>query len=163
MDPDRCMGNVSKWPGESTHAASNLEYIERGIEKISESDYDIVFSNYVLHWIKDKDLTLKQVAHCLKKGGRLGFLVVPSFPMIEYLSANSQNKELIQRVNERLFLPPEEKFKQKLISNGFDINHWEIGSRSWILDGLDGFINFYDPYFGSIDTDCFKTVKCDDS
>ncbi len=36
------------------YAASNLEYIERGVEKISESDYDIVFSNYVLHWIKVK-------------------------------------------------------------------------------------------------------------
>ncbi len=100
------------------------------------------------------------MAHCLKKGGRFAFLVPSSSSVIDFLSANSQSKELIQRVNERFFPPSEEEFKQKLISNGFDINHWEIGGRSWIYEDLDAFIKVYMTHYGPIDTDCFKTVRC---
>ncbi len=65
MDPDHERIKVAR----NKYTASNLKYIEGGIEKMSkaERDYDIVFSNYVLHWIKDIDLITKQVAHCLKK------------------------------------------------------------------------------------------------
>ncbi len=157
VDPDGERLKVAR----NKYTASNLKYIEGGIEKISESDYesyDIVFSNYVLHWIKNKDLILKQVNHCLKKGGRFAFLAMQSSSRVKFLSENTNSKELIQRIEERLFSIPED-FKQRLISNGFDISHWEIGGHQWIHDDLDAFMKFFITHLGSIKEDHFESLK----
>ena len=55
------------------HGAPNLTYYEGSAYEIPGTDYDYVFSNYVLHWIKDKDLVFKQVSKALKKGGEFAF------------------------------------------------------------------------------------------
>ena len=141
------------------YTASNLEYIEGGIKKISDSDFDIVFANHVFHWIKDKDLVLKQVSHCLKKGGRYALLGLSYSTLFAYVSVNSESQELKQRIKERYFPILEEDFKPMLISNGFQINHWEIGGNSWITDGLDAFIISYMTHFGAIERDHFQTLK----
>ena len=82
-----------------------------------------------------------------------------SISIIDFLSANSQSEELIQRVKERYFPVPEEELKQKLISSGFDINHWEIGGHSWILKGLSSFMKYYMTHLGSIERSHFTTLK----
>ncbi len=156
VDPDGERIKVAR----NKYTASNLKYIEGGVEMISESDYDIVFSNYVLHWIKDKDPILKQVIHCLKKGGRFAFLADQSYSklMVEFLSVNSQSKELIQRMEERVFFVSED-FKQKLISIGSDINHWAIVDHSWIFDDPDAFMKFFKTHHGSIEKGHFESLK----
>ena len=58
------------------YTADNLEYYEGKAEDIPGTDYDIVFSNYVLHWCMDKDLVFKQVSKCLKKGGKFVFTLI---------------------------------------------------------------------------------------
>ena len=47
--------------------------------------FDAVFSNYVLHWVRDHPMTFKQLSDCLKPGGRLVFLTggAKSPPLIQ--------------------------------------------------------------------------------
>jgi len=41
------------------------------IKRIPSQSIDVVFSNYVFHWIEDKDLLLEQIKTCLKPEGYL--------------------------------------------------------------------------------------------
>ena len=58
------------------YPAGNLEYRQGTAENIPGTDYDIIFSNYVIHWCKDKDQVFHQVSQSLKKGGKFAFVVV---------------------------------------------------------------------------------------
>ena len=67
IDPDEERLKVAR----EKHTASNLKYLNGIAENIPGTDYDLVFSNHVIHWCKDKDLVFKQVHKSLKKGGEV--------------------------------------------------------------------------------------------
>ena len=60
------------------YSADNLEYIEGTAECIPADDgsFDIIFSDQVFHWCKDKDAIFKQAVRKLKPGGKLGFVTI---------------------------------------------------------------------------------------
>ena len=81
VDPDLPRLKVAR----EKYSADNLEYLEGTAEciPVDDSDFDIVFSNYVFHWCKDKDRVFKQVMEKLKSGGKFGFVVVDWEDMFE--------------------------------------------------------------------------------
>ncbi len=53
-----------------------MEYVQGIAEEIPGEDYDVIFSNYAMHYlIVDKDAVFKQFAAKLKKGGTLVYVV----------------------------------------------------------------------------------------
>ena len=74
IDPDTERLKVAR----DKYTASNLQYLEGSSENIpgEEGEYDIVFSNFVIHWIEDKDTLFKNVARSLKTGGKFAFICV---------------------------------------------------------------------------------------
>jgi trans-aconitate methyltransferase len=57
-----------------THVADNLSFAVHDINDLDFADeFDIVFSNATLHWIKDHDALLRNVHRALKPGGVLKF------------------------------------------------------------------------------------------
>ena len=48
---------------------SNLQFLEGSSEEIPGGPYDFVYTNQVLHWIKDKEFAFKNVYDKLKIGG----------------------------------------------------------------------------------------------
>ena len=71
IDPDLERLQLAK----KKYPAANIQYLEgRADDSISGQDYDVVFSNYVLHWIKDKESVFRNVNKCLKIGGKFGFV-----------------------------------------------------------------------------------------
>ena len=48
---------------------SNLQFLEGSSEEIPGGPYDLVYSNHVVHWIKDKEFAFKNVYEKLKIGG----------------------------------------------------------------------------------------------
>ena len=72
IDPDEERLKVAR----EKHIASNLKYLSGIAENIPGTDYDLVFSNHVIHWCKDKDLVFKQVHKSLKKGGKFAFFLL---------------------------------------------------------------------------------------
>ena len=55
IDPDTERLKVAR----DKYTASNLQYLEGSSDNIPGGEYDIVFSNYALHWIKDKGFSSK--------------------------------------------------------------------------------------------------------
>lgn len=52
------------------HKKDNLSFVLKDINSFDfENEFDLVFSNATLHWIKDHDLLLNRVYRCLKKNG----------------------------------------------------------------------------------------------
>lgn len=93
VDPD---GERLKIARES-FSSSNIEYIEADDKTFPEGQYDLVFANIVLHWIKDKKSLFERVYRNLKKGGRFAFVIFNGAP--------AQNHEVVKRIFEELVSP----------------------------------------------------------
>ena len=64
------------------YSRPNLVFLEANDATFPEDQYDLVFSNYVLHWIENKNALLKRVYQNLKPGGQFAFGVCPHQPTI---------------------------------------------------------------------------------
>ena len=67
IDPDMDRLAVAK----RKYQASNLEFLEGSANAIPGGDYDLVFSNHVLHWCKDRPAAFTNIARSLKPGGKV--------------------------------------------------------------------------------------------
>jgi trans-aconitate 2-methyltransferase len=57
-----------------THRANNLEFRLQDIDRLEYGEeFDLVFSNATLHWVKDHAALLENCFRCLNKGGSLRF------------------------------------------------------------------------------------------
>ena len=57
-------------------AADNVEYAAGGEGHIPGENYDLVFSNYFLHWVRDNEALFKNVAEKINSGGRFAFIML---------------------------------------------------------------------------------------
>ena len=64
------------------YSRPNLLFVEANDVSLPEDQYDLVFSNYVLHWIENKAAVLKKVHQNLKPGGQFAFTVPEHQPTI---------------------------------------------------------------------------------
>ena len=55
------------------HSADNTEYIQADDKTFPPGQYDLTFSNIVIHWISDKEAVLKRVHENLRPGGCFAF------------------------------------------------------------------------------------------
>ena len=69
VDPDKERLKIAR----EMYSESNIEYIEADSTTFPEAQYDIIFANAVVHWIKDKEALFKRVHQNLRPGGRFAF------------------------------------------------------------------------------------------
>ena len=69
IDPDEKRIKVAK----KEQAADNIKYLIGGSDNMPGENYDIIYSNYVLHWIPNNKDIFGPIARLLKKGGRFAF------------------------------------------------------------------------------------------
>ena len=99
IDPDTERLQLAK----GKYSASNIEYLERSAGNIPGGDYDLVFSNHVLHWCNDKNLVFTQVASKLKTGGIFSFKCVMTHPLpIELFSDEVKKALTFSTINEEV-------------------------------------------------------------
>ncbi len=160
VDPDIERLEVAR----KKYSVRNVEYLHGTAEKIPSVNFkfDMVFSNHVLHWCKDKDLVLKQVSQCLKKGGMFAFVSVHSCAsLIEMLSRSTEGKDLMRGFRNKLHHISDVDFKDIAISNGFVVDYWNTEIQEYIIKDGDAFIDFLRTHFqfdefGSSLIDIFK-------
>ena len=62
----------------------NLNFVEGRSDTLAndfgKNSFDAVFSNYVLHWVKDKKCAFKNIYEILKPGGRVVILYETEIP-----------------------------------------------------------------------------------
>ena len=71
VDPDAGRVKIAR----EMYVRNNLEFLEGDGENFPGDDYDLVFANCVVHWIKDKDAVFWRVYQSLRPGGRFAFTV----------------------------------------------------------------------------------------
>ena len=78
------------------HQRPNLEFIQQDIDQLDfAAEFDVVFSNATLHWVKDHERMLASVHRALKDGGRARF----------QFAADGNCQRLIRAVQELMARP----------------------------------------------------------
>jgi len=137
-DPSRIQTAASK------HASDNVNYAEGSTKNIPGEDYDLVFSNYVLHWVLDNEAVFGPIASKLKPGGHFVFIVLDIITkeLVEkHLGWASEDfqKEFLSRLkglskNDVLRLADE---------NGFEVEYVHKGDYALEFDSVDEYIQHY--------------------
>ena len=78
VDPNKSRLELAK----KHYSRSNLLFLETSDVTFPEDQYDLVFSNYVLHWIENKAELFKRVYENLKPGSQFAFGVSDQQPTI---------------------------------------------------------------------------------
>lgn len=126
------------------------------------NEFDAVFSNAALHWMKDIDSVLLGVAKALKPGGRF----IAEFGGFENVKTiTSAIEEEIKALYPRRkfvnpwYLPKEDEYKMKLQDKGFLVKKIELVSRPTALPGdIGGWLDVFAGSFFSFMSDKEKKI-----
>lgn len=120
-----------------------------------DAEFDAVFSNAVLHWIRDADAALASIHRALVPGGRLvaelgghGCVASIRAAFAEVLASRGIDAE---RLNPWYF-PTTSEYGARLVANGFDIDSIRLFPRPTPLpsDVTDWLETFAQPYLAGV-------------
>ena len=126
-------------------SASNLMYVEGSYESIPGKDYDIVFSNYVLHRCSDKKSVFQKMAQILKKGGKFGFWCGRYYDISKVLfnPIEAFSQELVDSYRNTLYLSTPDEFVSLASSSNFEIVHWSESIYKFKFDSVEELLEYY--------------------
>lgn len=143
IDPDTERLSVAR----QTNAGEfgNITYIEANAEDLSMIDdesIDLFYSNYVIHWLKDKSLLMRGLERCLKPGGDLA---------VEFCSDLSPFMLEVSKMDaecERVLLPrmarfDEDQCRDVLMQNNFSVEKGRTHELWGHFDRLEDFLDWW--------------------
>jgi len=115
-------------------------------ELIFEDEFDAVFSNAVLHWVKEDDKSVKKISKSLKDNGRF-VAEFGGYGNIKYLTDAMQevfNKhEAFGDFTNPWNFPKDSEYKQLLESNGFNVEYIELIPRPTKIDDIKNWLDIF--------------------
>jgi len=120
-----------------------------------EAEFDAVFSNAVLHWVRDADGVLRSVFRALKPGGRF----VAEFggagnvrTIREAFSEVFARRGMNASAYDPWFFPTAEEYQRRLERHGFDVRTISLFERPTPLPGdvADWLETFAQPLLGAV-------------
>ena len=75
VDPDGDRLRIAR----ERYSASNVEYIQADDKTFPAGQYDVIFSNAVIHWISDKEALYRRVYENLRPNGQFAFTTPDGF------------------------------------------------------------------------------------
>ena len=121
----------------------NLEFVEGRAENLSKGVYDLVFSNYVLHWIEDKKTVFESVYRSLKAGGRFGIVVPLGEPAILRQLRQLMDPTRSSALGQRLYFVPFETYQQLGLSCGFSVERSQVNQVVQPFPNADSLYKWY--------------------
>ena len=139
VDPDKDRVKIAS----EQYGKSNVVIQVGDSGDFPEDHYAIVFSNYVIHWIKDKGAVFKKVSQNMRPGGKFGFTIAARVPQllvdVSYLMGPEKGKTILEKFH---FNTPEE-FETLAHLHGFVVIKKEIGVQYRQLPDLDSVLKFW--------------------
>ena len=126
-------------------SADNIEYLEGRGENIpgSGSDYDIIFSNYVLHWIVQKEQMFSLAYNNLKAGGKFGFVATIQHSVLDFICAagmvSAEFEAGLRKMDLSVTLP---EYKQMARQVGFEIVYEREDRKAWEFEEIPKYVEF---------------------
>ncbi len=125
-------------------AAANLDDALGGTDKIPGEDYDLIFCNYVLHWVTDNANVFGPIASKLKPGGRFAFIlldVITQQMIDEHLGwATEQFKQGFLCRLKGLSISDVEKLAAE---NGFEVEDIRPGTYALEFENVEEYMEGY--------------------
>ena len=122
VDPDSYRVEVAR---ESHRQVKNLAFHEgssASFPGMGSETYDIVFSNFVFHWIQDKEEAFKNMFRSLKPAGKIVLTYSDHSASIYHKTYRElQNSESMERLLSKLYFERKSKIEGTCSAAGFDI------------------------------------------
>ncbi len=123
----------------------NLKFEKIDINEISYSEeFDIIFSNATLHWVKDHQKLLGNCFKALKPGGILRFNFAGNgncsnfFSVIQQIIKHRDYENFFKSFEWPWYMPDIEKYKTAVLKSNFkNINIWEENADRYFSDKTD--------------------------
>ena len=131
IDPDRERINFAT----KNDTSANASFIQADGETFPEDKYDLVFSNYVLHWIEDKEAVFKRVHANLRPGGQFTYTLCQALPPLcaELLKTMKSNIE--RAIVQMHYFTTVSELQELATTTGYTVAYQEMGvSRLPFLD-----------------------------
>lgn len=121
-------------------------YVMSATELPFEDEFDAVFSNAVLHWIKEPETAIKKISAALKAGGRF-ITEFGGYGNIKYLTDAMQ--EVFDRHEEYgefknpWYFPKVADYQAFLEANGFTVDYIELIPRPTKVDDIANWLDIF--------------------
>ena len=125
VDPD---GERIRLAQEQYGTISNLHFTAGSGEDFPNGPYDVVFSNYVLHWIEDKESVYLKVFENLSVGGKFAFTCSGSVAQVA-LQLEALMKSEIAKISDYFYFRPPDVYETLASKCGFQTEFKSVGSR----------------------------------
>ena len=112
----------------------NLTFCKGSTEDFPQDEYDVVFSNCVLHWVEDKRTAFTNVYRNLRPGGRFGIIVAEVLMPILGRLTDMMREEQSKALYERLHYLPRSEYEDMAFSAGFGVELSVSLPRSMFVD-----------------------------
>ncbi len=137
IDIDQKRLNIAK----NCYSADNLTYKLAGTDNIPGGDFDLIYSNYVLQWIKDHGVVFGRIASKLKAGGRFAFNIMSAItPEKTQEVLGWASDELIEVVLAPLKGLSVDDVQRLAVENGFEVDHLQSGMYEREYDSVEEYI-----------------------
>ena len=125
VDPDRERIRLAQ---EQYGTISNLQFLVGSGEEFPNGPYDIVFANYVLHWIKDKESVFLKVFENLSVSGKFAFYCGGGVAQVA-LHLEALMKPEKPKINDYLHFRPPDVYETIASKCGFQVEFKSVESR----------------------------------
>ena len=148
VDPDGERLKIAR----EKHSANNIDYIQADDQTFPEGQYDVIFSNIVIHWISDKKALLKRVYENLSLGGRFvfttgdGCIPIPEIGKKLFVTLVGPNF-LQSMLHEKMIFLNEKDYEALAIRAGFRISTAAIIPEYPKWNNLDAYIDSMHGWF----------------
>lgn len=139
VDPDRERIKVAR----EKNAKDNITFLEADGETFPEDQYDLVFSNYVIHWIENKEPVFQKVHKNLRKGGRFAFnMGVRKIPFVVAAIKQLFQRDRQKELGKSIHYVPMERIKEIISKCGFTIAHYEEKTIPRVFPSVDSALQY---------------------
>ena len=163
VDPDKARIQLAR----EKHGSSNVVFLEGSTDNFPEDQYDFVYSNFVLHWVQDKETAFKNVYKSLKPGGRFGITLalVPKLPDVLLKLLSFCGEDAIRKHSERVFKVPLTFYGETAKEVGFSVDLQEEGEAVVSFPDMESLMDWWHGTTHGlfkpelIDADALKNLK----
>ena len=125
VDPDKARLTLAK----KQYSRPNLVFIEASGTTFPEGQYDLVFANYVIHWVDNKAALFNRVYENLKPGGRFASIVPEHQSAVMNDVVDLMCDEMAKEMNRDYHWMLTSEYNHLATAVGFNVTFSELGSK----------------------------------
>ena len=143
VDPDKERIQLAQ---QSHSEIQNLSFVEGSAANfpgMGSKSYDIIFSNHVIHWIRDKQQVFQDMYESIKVGGKIAIQYVDHEYPFFFRAIKELNPENEERITGMIHLEERAIIEQYCSSAGFEIlSSYDTNSSEIVFDGVESFLKW---------------------